>query len=155
MADDDAVSGMNPAFRLMYRSRSLIPPADRKVELGELFSKARSNNKKRQVCGALLVVGDSFVQVLEGHESTVRKLYGRISHDPRHEAVTLLQAGPVDDSVFARWAMAEVSVEGEPDTPLIAHQDGISPAAGRRTTPAQEEILDVMRTCARDQVVPN
>jgi len=152
MSDDDAVTETGPTFRLMYRSRSLIPAADRKVELGELFSAARSNNKKRHVCGALLVTGDSFVQVLEGDESTVRKLYARISHDPRHESVTLVETGPVHEPVFARWAMAEVSAEGEPDIPLIAHQDGISPASSRGTTPDQEEILNVMRGVARDQV---
>lgn len=152
MSADDAVTAASPTFRLMYRSHSLIPPAERKVELGALFTTARSNNKQRQVCGALLIADDSFVQVLEGNESTVRKLYARISHDPRHEAVTLVEAGPVDEPVFARWAMAEVSADGEPDIPLIAHSDGISPAAGRGTTPAQQAVLDVMRGCAREQV---
>jgi hypothetical protein len=46
--------------------------------------------------------------------------------------------------------MARVSAEGEPDIPLIAHQDGISPASSRGTTPAQEAVLDVMRQATRD-----
>ena len=52
--------------------------------------------------------------------------------------------------VFGRWAMARVSAEGEPDIPLIAHRDGISPAASRGTTPDQEAVLDVMRQATRD-----
>ncbi|HEX3750816.1 MAG TPA: hypothetical protein VHW06_09650 [Streptosporangiaceae bacterium] len=52
--------------------------------------------------------------------------------------------------MFGRWAMARVSAEGEPDIPLIAHQDGISPASSRGTTPAQEAVLDVMRQATRD-----
>ena len=49
--------------------------------------------------------------------------------------------------MFPRWAMARVSADGEPAIWLIAHQDGISPAAGRGTTPEQEQVqvLDVMR----------
>lgn len=148
----DAARETGSTFRLVYHSRSLIPAADRKVELGELFTAARSNNKKRHVCGALLVTGDSFVQVLEGNETTVRKLYARITHDARHESVTLVETGTIDETVFARWAMAEVSAEGAPDIPLIAHQDGISAAASRGTTPAQDVVLDMMRAVAREQV---
>jgi len=32
--------------------------------------------------------------------------------------------------------------------PSIAHSDGISPAAGRGTTPEQDHVLDVMRSAA-------
>jgi FAD-dependent sensor of blue light len=146
MPDDDV---QEPAFRLMYRSRSRIPAADRKRELGGLFSQARSNNKARRICGALLVHEDWFVQVLEGEEPEVRALFDRIAGDPRHEAVTELDSGPVEARVFARWAMARVSAGDEPDIPLIAHVDGISRAAGRGTTPEQEAVLDVMRAAVR------
>jgi hypothetical protein len=33
--------------------------------------------------------------------------------------------------------------------PLIAHSDGIHAAAGRRTTPEQDQLLDRMREVAR------
>jgi hypothetical protein len=45
--------------------------------------------------------------------------------------------------------MARVSDDGERDIPLIAHTDGISPAAGRPTTPEQDEVLAVMRAALR------
>jgi hypothetical protein len=45
--------------------------------------------------------------------------------------------------------MARVSDDGERDIPLIAHTDGISPAAGRPTTPEQDELLAVMRAALR------
>ena len=47
--------------------------------------------------------------------------------------------------------MARVSADGEPDIPLIAHVDGISPAASRGTTPEQEAVLDVMRAATRNE----
>lgn len=56
------------SFRLIYRSRDLIPSDRRKTELGELFSAARSNNKKKGITGALLVSDDWFVQTLEGEQ---------------------------------------------------------------------------------------
>lgn len=133
-------------YRLIYRSRDLIAPEQRKTELGTLFTSARSNNKHKQICGALLLSDTHFVQTLEGDETAVRELFAHIERDPRHDGVSVIEAGTVDDRAFARWAMARVApVEGEPDTYLIAHQDGISPAASRGTTPEQEAVLAVMR----------
>ena len=147
-AVQDAVSA--GVFRLMYRSRNLIPDETRRAELGTLFSQARSNNKRRSISGALLVHGDWFVQVLEGEEAAVRDLYARIERDVRHERVALLDTGTVAHRVFGRWAMARVSDEADqPDIPLIAHTDGIARAAGRPTTPEQDELLDVMRDAVR------
>ncbi|MGY1605115.1 BLUF domain-containing protein [Geodermatophilus sp. SYSU D00815] len=126
------------------------PAAERKRELGSLFTQARRNDKDRQTTGALLVHGDWFGQVLEGEEDAVRGLCARIERDVRHERTTLLETEPVPLRVFARWAMARVSDEADgPDIPLIAHTDGISRAAGRPTTPDQEQVLDVMREAVR------
>ena len=136
-------------FRLIYRSRDLIPEEGRKKELGDLFGVARSQNKERHVCGALLLTEETFVQVLEGEEEVVRDLFAHIERDPRHDSVTVLESGVVAAPAFSRWAMAKVAEGGEPDIPLIAHVDGISPAAGRGTTPEQDEILAFMRDAAR------
>jgi Sensors of blue-light using FAD len=138
-------SGPDQVFRLIYRSQNRIPPADRKITLGTLFSKARSNNKRKHITGALLVSGDWFAQVLEGDESLVKELYEKIAADTRHDHITLLQTRAAANRIFSRWAMARVSEDGEPDIPLIAHTDGISPAAGHKTTPEQESVLSFMR----------
>jgi hypothetical protein len=138
-------------FRLMYRSHARIPDERRKAELGEIFSKARSNNKKRDITGALLIDGEKFVQVLEGDETAVRELYTRIAADSRHEQVALLEDHTVPARVFTRWSMAKVAADGEPDIPLLMNRDrgGASPAAPRRSTPEQDELLDRMHTAAR------
>lgn len=137
-------------FRLIYRSRSLLPLDGRRAELGELFSRARSNNKRSGLTGALLLTDDWFVQTLEGDEAVVRELYGRIEADPRHTDLEVLETGPVAGRVFARWAMARIAADGEPDIPLIAHADGIATAAPRGDgTVEQEGILKVMRDAAR------
>lgn len=148
-----ATSGGAPptgTFRLIYRSQNLIPPDSRRTELGALFSTARSNNKKQHITGALLLSGNWFVQVLEGEEAAVRALFSHIETDPRHDSVSLIDSRTVDGPLFSRWAMAKVAADDKPDIPLIAHVDGIHRAAGRGTTPEQEEILDVMRGAARE-----
>ena len=140
-----------PVFRLIYRSRSRIGAAERKHQLGEIFSVARSSNKKLGVTGALLITDDEFVQTLEGAEPAVRELYAKISKDKRHEHLEVLDSGDVSERVFGRWAMAKVAAEGEPDIPLLTNVDkgGISPAQPRPTTEAQETVLDVMRQSLR------
>ena len=143
--DDDVV------YRLIYRSRNLIPEAQRRAELGELFSAARSHNKKQQITGALLLLDDYFVQTLEGDEEQVQALLGRIKADTRHDNLEVLDTGLVAHRVFARWAMAKVADdEDQPDIPLIAHVKGIHPAAPRGdSTPEQETVLQAMRDAAR------
>lgn len=145
MEETAPASGPDQVFRLIYRSKNRIPPADRKITLGAVFSKSRSNNKGKHITGALLVSGDWFAQVLEGNESLVRELYGKIEADARHDHITLLETRAAVNRIFSRWAMARVAEDGESDIPLIAHADGISPAAGHRTTPEQESVLGFMR----------
>ena len=148
---ETAAGNPGPVFRLIYHSRSRIEAADRKHQLGEIFSVARSSNKKLGVTGALLITDDEFVQALEGPESVVRELYTKIGKDKRHEHIELLESGDVSGRVFARWAMAKVAADGEPDIPLLTNVDkgGISPAQPRPGTEAQETVLAVMRQSLR------
>jgi hypothetical protein len=149
MTEAAQVPEADGVFRLIYRSRNLIPPDDRRTELGSLFSAARSSNKKQDITGALLVHGDWFAQVLEGSEAPIRTLFARIEQDGRHDSVSVIASGPAT-RVFGRWSMARVSADGEPDIPMIAHKDGIAPAASRGTTPDQEAVLDVLRQATKD-----
>ena len=145
----DPVDGV--VYRLIYRSRNLIPREQRRTELGKLFTAARSHNKKQRITGALLILDDFFVQTLEGDEDEVQALLGRIRADSRHDCLEVLDTTLVDGRVFGRWSMAKVADDGDqPDLPLIANTKGISPAAPRGdSTPEQEAVLQAMREAAR------
>ena len=104
MVDTPAAS--ETVFRLIYRSHMRIASDVRKSELGEIFSIARSNNKRLGVTGALLVWDEFFVQTLEGDETVVRDLYDRIHRDARHERVAIISEDPAAERVFGRWSMA-------------------------------------------------
>lgn len=134
-----------PTFRLMYRSHSLLPTDGRGAALAEIFSQARSNNKQSGITGALLLTDHYFVQVLEGDEAAVRRLYERISADDRHDDVTLLESQTVEGRVFAKWAMARVSSSGRGDIPLHADDGGLHPAARSPVTREQSAVLASMR----------
>ncbi len=138
-------------FRLIYRSRSLIPAENRKAVLGEIFSVARSNNKRQDITGALLLSGDHFVQALEGDEEAVQRLYEHISKDDRHEDVTVVDERKLDGRTFAKWSMAQVAEDGSGDIPLLMNRDkgGITRKAPEPTTADQDVILDFMHEAAQ------
>jgi len=124
---ETAAGNSGAVYRLIYRSHSRIGAAERKQQLGGIFTVARSSNKKLGVTGALLITDDEFVQALEGLEPVVRELYTKINKDKRHEHVELLESGDVSGRVFGRWAMAKVAADGEPDIPLLTNVDkGVS-----------------------------
>ena len=132
-------------FRLIYRSRSRIAPEERSSALADIFGTARSNNKQSGITGALLVTDHWFVQALEGDESVVQRLYDHIRDDARHDEVTVISSAQVDERVFARWAMAEVSKLGHADIPLHASGGQIRSAAPERVTREQSAVLKSMR----------
>lgn len=146
MAGNEAV----PLFRLVYRSQLTISPEDRKVELASILDSSRSKNVDHDITGALLVWQDYVVQTLEGEEGAVRDLYEKIAKDPRHEAVTLLEAQAVDRRAFAKWSMARVSDNDQPSgMPILTNRhEGDAPEPGIETRET-DPVITAMRGYAR------
>jgi hypothetical protein len=144
-----AETAREPAFRLIYRSHSRIPEAESRRALADILRQARANNASTGVTGALLMYDTWFAQVLEGPEAAVRDLYARISVDPRHDALEVREARPVNTRAFARWAMAMIGEHGEADIPLVAGASGVSEGAAWKPTEEQESVLVVLRDMTR------
>lgn|GEM_PF-488458 len=145
--------GVETTFRLIYRSRSLLPPrADGGNQgLSEILKIARRNNHARGVTGALVLYEhkNRFAQVLEGAESDVRALFEKIKEDSRHDNVDVRHADAVDAGVFRRWAMALVLEHRESDIPLVATSGGVAEASPWRVTAEQERVLNLLRDLTR------
>lgn len=155
MTDTTAAPGP-PVFRLVYRSSTTMEPDNRPAEIEEIFELSRRKNADLGLSGALLVWEDTFVQVLEGDEATVRDLYATIAADPRHESVVLLDADTVDDRVFARWSMAHVSDAEGADLPAARGDEAPDAphAVPRLEDERQKVVLDLMREYASPDVQP-
>jgi hypothetical protein len=93
-------------FRLVYASRSLLGESMLAREIPQILEVSRRNNAARGVTGALLFSTDAFVQVLEGPQEGVERIFERIQCDPRHAGVVVLEAGPAPARDFAGWSMA-------------------------------------------------
>lgn len=140
-------------FRLIYRSRSLLPDKGEGGDeaLSAILRIARHNNQNNNVTGALMLYEykNRFAQVLEGPEAKVRTLFESIQQDPRHDNVEIRHAGIVPDGVFSRWAMALVLEHRESDVPLVATTGGVSEASPWRVSEAQEVVLEELRNLTR------
>ena len=77
-------------FFLIYASSAVKPFLQ--SELFELLEICRENNTRLGITGMLLYKDGNFMQLLEGEETPVRRLYEKIGSDSRHRGeITLLQ----------------------------------------------------------------
>lgn len=77
-----------------------------RVQLFDLMESACRNNEAKNITGLLLHRAGNFMQLLEGPEEMVEKLFATISADHRHGSVTLLQRSQAKERMFPRWSMA-------------------------------------------------
>ena len=94
-------------FQLTYISRSTERFSAR--DLPELLEAARAKNLALDLTGALYFAAGRFIQVLEGEEAVVRKLYATILRDPRHTEVETVAARAIDERAFLTWRMGALS----------------------------------------------
>ncbi|SFP89504.1 BLUF domain-containing protein [Hymenobacter arizonensis] len=92
-------------YHLIYQSRAVAPFSD--AELVALLEWSRTYNRQVHVTGLLLHSPDGrFLQILEGEEADVRKLYyEHILSDPRHHQCQVLGEGNCVERSFADWSM--------------------------------------------------
>lgn len=98
-------------FQLLYVSTATKPFND--TDLVVLLKGARQKNARLHINGMLLYKQGKFMQILEGEESAVRKLYAEISQDPRHEKLTVILERECSKSVFRDWSMGFVNLRDE------------------------------------------
>ena len=92
-------------YQLIYQSQSLVP--FEKEEIMTLLAICRAYNAAHGITGLLLYTPDGrFLQVLEGEESAVRRLYlNRISADPRQFGCRVYGEGPALKRSFPDWPL--------------------------------------------------
>lgn len=95
-------------YQLVYVSTAAYPLSDR--ELNSLVADAVRKNKTLGITGMLLYREPYFLQLLEGDEEYVEKLFETIKADTRHDNLFVLTRGKVAAREFEHWAMAHVSV---------------------------------------------
>lgn len=99
---DDLIA-LTQIQRLVFSSRATKGLEEKDVRA--ILEDSRRNNQQHDVTGALFLVNQEFLGVLEG-ELHIHQLYERIVADPRHGSVELLVQDEVPNRYFGQWMMA-------------------------------------------------
>jgi hypothetical protein len=82
--------------------------------LNELLTKARLRNSVYSVSGMLLYHSGSFLQVLEGPETGVDRIYASILRDARHRDPKILNRATIARREFKDWSMGFIDTSAWP-----------------------------------------
>ena len=73
--------------------------------LTDIYDISQKNNSESGISGCLLIGSDSYLQLLEGPDSEVEKLYSKIEMDSRHKKVKKLFEQHIEEKLFPSWSM--------------------------------------------------
>ena len=85
-------------------------PSLSREEVESILQTSARNNPEKGITGLLLYNGRNFLQLLEGEEAELISLMVRITHDPRHTGISVLDRRTIDDRACPDWAMKRVLI---------------------------------------------
>lgn len=74
-------------------------------ELSNLLIRSRQKNGALGITGILLYFNGNIIQVLEGKQDDVERIYEKIRRDPRHSQLIELYKSPIEQRAFPGWLM--------------------------------------------------
>ena len=107
--------------QLTYWSRTGSALTDKDIEM--LQTLVDQNNKTHSITGCLIRLDDYFLQVIEGDDKAVNRLYNNIVRDPRHTDITLVTYMQITRRKYADWMMI-VDAEQAKNLPLMLSYAG-------------------------------
>jgi len=91
-------------FQLVYVSEAC--PDLSYTDLENILYSARKKNVELNVTGLLIFRDGFFIQYLEGKESHVKEILGRIVQDRRHKKVRVIGEWTSTNRLFENWSMS-------------------------------------------------
>lgn len=89
-------------YQIFYLSSSKI---NNEKEIDDLVYKSLSYNASKTISGILLFRSGIFLQLLEGDQQEVEKLFKKIETDSRHANLVVLFRQNTDRRIFPEWDM--------------------------------------------------
>ncbi len=103
----------NPLRQIFYHSRAATG-----IDIDAILSASKRNNGLDGITGVLFFSRGSFLQVLEGPETSVVAAFERIRSDPWHTDVTVISDHVVVEREFAYWSMERLEPGSSSDDTL-------------------------------------
>lgn len=95
--------------RLIYLSSTNVKPNEDDLE--DIVNGSQKRNTSFDITGLLIYLNGHFLQVLEGEEESVERLFSNIKRDDRHHMVEAISKSQIKDRLFAKWCMAFQSLD--------------------------------------------
>ena len=108
-------------LELIYTSRAIAEIDSGDIK--DILRISQDHNAQKNITGCLLFYNHEFVQMLEGSEEEVVKLYERIEKDARHFDVRLLSMSNLSQRTFTSWSMAYQKLDDEDWSHLTIETD--------------------------------
>jgi hypothetical protein len=116
--------GTKMLYTILYTSHAI--KAFNNMELTEIVNESRIWNHAHDITGCLAYVegvlnGDvlcQFIQVLEGEESEVKKIFTKIQSDARHLDLSVIKEGNIRSRKFSDWRMGFEQIQLN-DNPIL------------------------------------
>jgi hypothetical protein len=99
-------------YTAVYVSSAVSPWTS--SQLTTLLEQSRAKNTTLGITGLLLHRDGTFLQVLEGDEDVVRRLYAQIAQDPRHIDVVNVWGSLSPHRRFGEWSMGFRDLDSHP-----------------------------------------
>ena len=128
-------------MQLIYASR---PFGYDDLSLTGILLKARQNNARNGITGALICREDLFLQMLEGRRDVVTSTFARILRDERHVDVVNLLCTDIDNRLFPEWSMRHDPARSWMWTPNEVAEGAIGRAS-------DQEIRGIFERLAKEQ----
>ena len=93
-------------IRLLYISHATREISEAQIQ--DILRSSRRNNPALGITGVLVHGGAQFMQILEGPEHAVLRLYVRILDDSRNENCRIIHISPANERMFEKWSMGVI-----------------------------------------------
>jgi hypothetical protein len=123
---------------LLYRSEQAYEMEA--ADMVKLLFDARAFNRDNGITGLLLHHGGQFMQLLEGRQHEVQRLYRKIAQDARHRDLAVEVDAPAERRLFPDWQM------GYADAPEM---DGLPVLDGAES---ERDAMTVLQHLANEHV---
>ena len=141
-------------FEITYLSRiqdNLVSTAQHVIT--DIREVSQRNNSEQGITGCLLYFRGYFLQRLEGPESALLHLLGKIMLDSRHVQLTVLSSGPIANKSHRRWqAMQCANIQEDDEIGAMLQQLIKSPHHALQSAESQALVNLILENMQRSGI---
>ncbi len=122
-------------------------------ELLEMLFEFRKFNGEHDISGLLIYHRNCFMQVIEGPDAHIHRLYAKICHDTRHNLVMTLLSRPINTREFPDWSMGFVPREEFSESLAAGFTDFFGARDGADRVPEKADLGYQLLESVRGQLL--